>query len=973
MSFFNGEISIPGQTGGRLTLDASLNSSYTFTFPPDVGENNQLLKSNGTGAVGWTKDLSLNSVDVSNNLKVRSTIGAIDSYDAWDTSGNDGLTGGGISITSGSGGSSIDATSGGWGGQLSFTAGSGGSNFNNSSAGGAGSFYLTAGSGGSIYADTNFNLGTSGSGENGGNVDLYGGSGGSGYNAGSGGNITLTGGWAGSSNGGTSGSNGNIQLNSKTLITADISGQNIYPSATGSYDLGSNSNKWNVIHVEDVSSTNLKATSLTLTGNMSVLDISAQNIYPISNGSYNLGSGSNKWSNIYTFDVSTVNIDTNTLSATGISTMANVSVQDVSARNILPETNNTYALGSGSNKWSNLYIEDISAQNVVTYDLTVTGPSTLNVLGKSNLVDVSCQDITSQDISCQSILPITAGTYNIGSNTQTWNNMYSVDVSSTNMHVGDTLRIAQNGTGLRMTNVGAFDASGTDFRVFGTNNLILCANGDSNPGLTIDSTSSNVNLHNALHFNTLPAEMTFGPTNEITLTALQNGSEYGIRMNSTRRMYYRSVNNYIHSPSTGNLTARASTQVNTNIAGTNIFTVSAIKAAITATTESSTTSTGALTVAGGVGIAKDLSVGDDLRLLSDGAILSMGTNSEIEITHIHDEGISINNTSTPTDAKPVLKIIQPGNLSTNRVAFSGTEYFVPKHAQLHGNQTQSWMVYGWQFTTEGSGTGGLYFAHRTDTNSYADKGYVSSLGSGQMNFTGQHRSIMNIDISDSSVGLIVSSTGKYVNTDNTLEASINESLPVCEITTIDNDKKVFGVLSDKEDNETNREYSTGSFVSIMVKQNTNEQRMFINSVGEGGIWVCNKNGYLENGDYISSSSVVGYGMKQSNDILHNYTVAKITCDCDFTTTKIVKQKLKVIETTDTSGNTTTTIDYDINGNVQYEDDLDASGNQQMVYPLDTRFITSDGTQITEAEYNTKLSNGENVYIACFVGCTYHCG
>ena len=114
-------------------------------------------------------------------------------------------------------------------------------------------------------------------------------------------------------------------------------------------------------------------------------------------------------------------------------------------------------------------------------------------------------------------------------------------------------------------------------------------------------------------------------------------------------------------------------------------------------------------------------------------------------------------------------------------------------------------------------------------------------------------------------------------------------------------------------------------------------------------------------------------MKQSDDLLHNYTVAKITCDCDFSTTKIVKQKLKVISTTDTSGNAITEIDYDANGDVQYEDDLDASGNQQMVYPLETRFLEADGTQITEEQYTDKLANGENVYIACFVGCTYHCG
>ena len=240
-------------------------------------------------------------------------------------------------------------------------------------------------------------------------------------------------------------------------------------------------------------------------------------------------------------------------------------------------------------------------------------------------------------------------------------------------------------------------------------------------------------------------------------------------------------------------------------------------------------------------------------------------------------------------------------------------------------------------------------------------------------FTGQHGNIMNTTIDNSYVGLIVSSTGKYINANNTLQASINESLPVCIISNSDNDKKVFGVISDKEDTSDKRSTGTGSYKSISKKANINEQRMYINSVGEGAIWVCNKNGTLENGDYISSSTVPGYGVKQADDLLHNYTVAKITCDCNFSTTKIVKQKLKVISTTDADGNTTTEIDYDTNGDVQYEDDLDENGNQQMVYPLETRFLLPDGTQITEEEYNTRLGNGENVYIACFVGCTYHCG
>jgi hypothetical protein len=57
--------------------------------------------------------------------------------------------------------------------------------------------------------------------------------------------------------------------------------------------------------------------------------------------------------------------------------------------------------------------------------------------------------------------------------------------------------------------------------------------------------------------------------------------------------------------------------------------------------------------------------------------------------------------------------------------------------------------------------------------------------------------------------------------------------------------------------------------------------MIVNSVEEGGIWVCNSNGNIENGDYITSSDYIGYGEKQDDDILHNYTVAKATIECNF--------------------------------------------------------------------------------------------
>jgi hypothetical protein len=57
--------------------------------------------------------------------------------------------------------------------------------------------------------------------------------------------------------------------------------------------------------------------------------------------------------------------------------------------------------------------------------------------------------------------------------------------------------------------------------------------------------------------------------------------------------------------------------------------------------------------------------------------------------------------------------------------------------------------------------------------------------------------------------------------------------------------------------------------------------LIINSIGEGAICVSNTNGNIENGDYIQSSDLLGYGEKQDDDLMHNYTIAKSTIDCNF--------------------------------------------------------------------------------------------
>ena len=174
-----------------------------------------------------------------------------------------------------------------------------------------------------------------------------------------------------------------------------------------------------------------------------------------------------------------------------------------------------------------------------------------------------------------------------------------------------------------------------------------------------------------------------------------------------------------------------------------------------------------------------------------------------------------------------------------------------------------------------------------------------SISSTSENFTGQHNTTTSnqalIDQLTDHVGLIVSSSGNFKRWDcrpsieNWVEGieaiTIAESLPVVDLSIVRNDKKVFGVISNRP-NEYVVDTETGEYEEDQDGQarrfgTIRQEQIRINSIGEGAIWVTNINGNLENGDYITSCEIPGYGMKQDDDLLHNYTVAKITQDCTF--------------------------------------------------------------------------------------------
>ena len=295
-----------------------------------------------------------------------------------------------------------------------------------------------------------------------------------------------------------------------------------------------------------------------------------------------------------------------------------------------------------------------------------------------------------------------------------------------------------------------------------------------------------------------------------------------------------------------------------------------------------------------------------------------------------------------------------GVITDEKSRLTGT---IQYNGNLDNIQTFNGTVYkhGAYAVTTGASHSTLFPSVINDNSFIAESGDTVTLHEASTSttyFTGQHTTYIE-DLPDltnheNNNGLIVSSNkNDYIHLTNHKirgkEAiTQDESLPITSLSTRPNDKTCFGVMSCKPFDE----YSEKRFCVV-------------NSLGEGAIWVINTNGNLEAGDYITTSNLTGYGQKQDDDILRNYTVAKITMDCNFNPiSRPIKEILR-------SENGEYILDED--------DQIQWTNTDETEMQYNIRYVDANSTIISQDEYMTKLSEGENVYIAAYVGCTYHCG
>jgi hypothetical protein len=153
-------------------------------------------------------------------------------------------------------------------------------------------------------------------------------------------------------------------------------------------------------------------------------------------------------------------------------------------------------------------------------------------------------------------------------------------------------------------------------------------------------------------------------------------------------------------------------------------------------------------------------------------------------------------------------------------------------------------------------------------------------------FTGAHDALFN-KIETAEVGDIIVDTGFSIH------LSVSDCITSVTKSTTVNQKGVVGIYVAKTHTvpitlsipQTN---SLG-FISYVFDPQystllSEYDTISINSLGEGMVNVCGEGGNIEVGDAITTSSTPGKGMKQSDDIIHIYTVAKAREAVTFTDT-----------------------------------------------------------------------------------------
>jgi len=482
--------------------------------------------------------------------------------------------------------------------------------------------------------------------------------------------------------------------------------------------------------------------------------------------------------------------------------------------------------------------------------------------------------------------------------------------------------------GLKISSV---DTTGSIFQLngIGANNVItILANGNvgigkTNPGYTLD-VNGNINITSDKNFminnrqlaysDLIDIPLTFEPSSHTSMHNISNiiGLQTAI---NTKQDYLGLVwNSGANRIDVINKNINLPIGYRFKINGVNVSSI--VGSSTTVTTSISNNMLWSAPI--------DNSLSRDMVKISSNSILI-----NKEETSINSSGFSLNTGNVITYSGDIITykgIVSSKNCVVNNII----------------NINNSWRIYStndtlYDLNFENSTDNGVNWNLRAKMNGYGN--YNTTV---YTNFTGIHhcKALKKEFYNDKYIGYIVSTTKKYCgmnsiyspeNLQRNFDKESWDFLPVVELSSKGYDKSLFGIIVKIEGNEQNDRYEVSGIISYPIEKKEHDRRLHIAGCGEGGIWVCNYNGNLEAGDFITTSPIPGIGMKQENELVYNYTVGKITMDCDFNP--------KLLE------------------NNEYEYEM--------------KYIEPNGNIIDIEKYNELLLNNLSVYKMAFVGCSYN--
>ena len=210
------------------------------------------------------------------------------------------------------------------------------------------------------------------------------------------------------------------------LVIGSGINSNVLPNVDNTHDLGSSTLEWKDLYIDGTAHIDTIANGVIIPSISSSINISGS-LLPNKDDHWDLGASGQEWkdlhidgtANIDTLSNTTATITTANITTANITTVGNaVSIPSISSSinisgALLPHADNKHNLGTADNSWKDLHVQ---------------GTATIGTLSISSLANsVSITGISSSTQVLQlsgSFIPATDDTYNLGSSTQQWKDLY---------------------------------------------------------------------------------------------------------------------------------------------------------------------------------------------------------------------------------------------------------------------------------------------------------------------------------------------------------------------------------------------------------------------------------------------------------------------------------------------------------------------------------------------------------------------